>query len=198
MHPADPGPSAPPQPIHPHGGNAPNAWVQRWTHLIAPGGEVLDLACGHGRHMRHLAEHGFRPVGVDCNPEALAQAQAWGETCLADVENHPWPFPGRWFDAVVITHYLWRPLLPHILASLAPHGVLIHETFAQGNETVGRPSRPDFLLRHGELLQMCQGLHIVAYENGFIDHPARFVQRVVAVQTGPDPSPAQRYPLSLE
>ena len=195
---ATPGPPLPsPQP-HAPGGDAPSPWVQRWTHLISPGGEVLDLACGHGRHMRHLVEHGFRPVGVDRNPEALVHAQAWGETCLADVENHAWPFPGRWFDAVVITNYLWRPLLPQILASLAPHGVLIHETFAQGNETVGRPSRSDFLLRHGELLQMCQGLHIVAYENGFIDHPARFVQRVVAVQSGPDHPPTVRYPLSVE
>jgi SAM-dependent methyltransferase len=172
--------------------------VQRWTHLIASGGEVLDLACGHGRHMRHLTEHGFRPVGVDRNPEALAQAQAWGETCLADVENHAWPFPGRVFDAVIITNYLWRPLLPQILASLAPQGVLIHETFAQGNETVGRPSRPDFLLRHSELLQMCADLHIVAYENGFINTPDRFVQRVVAVQTGLDHKRTVRYPLSVE
>jgi SAM-dependent methyltransferase len=148
--------------------------------------------------MRHLAEHGFRPVGVDRDPQALAQAQTWGETCLADVENHAWPFPGRVFDAVVITHYLWRPLLPQILASLAPDGVLIHETFAQGNETVGRPSRPDFLLRHGELLEMCKGLHIVAYENGFVDTPARFVQRVVAVQMGPVHTHPVRHPLSVE
>ena len=197
MPPADtPGHESPP--AHPRVADAPNAWVQRWTHLIAPGGKVLDLACGHGRHMRHLAEHGFRPVGVDRDPQALAQAQTWGETCLADVENHAWPFPGRMFDAVVITHYLWRPLLPQILASLAPDGVLIHETFAQGNETVGRPSRPDFLLRHGELLQMCKDLHIVAYENGFIDTPARFVQRVVAVQSGPDHTHTVRYPLSVE
>jgi hypothetical protein len=84
------------------------------------------------------------------------------------------------------------------LASLVPHGVLIHETFAQGNETVGRPSRPDFLLRHGELLHMCADLHIVAYENGFINTPDRFVQRVVAVQTGPDHKRTVRYPLSVE
>jgi SAM-dependent methyltransferase len=187
-----------PPPAHPRVGDAPNAWVQRWTHLIAPGGEVLDLACGHGRHMRYLAEQGFRPVGVDRDPQALAQAQTWGETCLADVENLAWPFPGRMFDAVVITHYLWRPLQPTILASLAPDGVLIHETFAQGNETVGRPARPDFLLRHCELLEMCKGLHIVAYENGFVDAPARFVQRVVAVRTEPNQTRTAHYPLSVE
>ena len=45
---------------------------------------------------------------------------------------------------------------------------------------------------------MCANLHIVAYENGFIDAPARFVQRVVAVQNGPDHTGTVRYPLSVE
>jgi len=81
-----------------------------------------------------------------------------------------------------VTNYLWRPLMPQILASLAPEGVLIYETFAEGNQTVGKPSRPDFLLRHGELLTHCQGLRIVAYEEGFLDLPERFVQRIVAVK----------------
>jgi hypothetical protein len=58
---------------------------------------------------------------------------------------------------VVVTHYLWRPLLPAIMAAVAPGGVLIYETFAAGNETVGKPSRPDFLLRPGELLDACAG-----------------------------------------
>ena len=181
-----------------HASTTPSEWIQRWAHLVPAGQPVLDVACGAGRHLVAFAGRGHPVTGVDRDPQALAQAQTWGETCLADVENHAWPFPGRVFDAVVITHYLWRPLLPQILASLAPDGVLIHETFAQGNETVGRPSRPDFLLRHGELLQMCKDLHIVAYENGFIDTPARFVQRVVAVQSGPDHTHTVRYPLSVE
>ena len=183
---------------NPHADAPASPWVVHWSHLFAPGAEALDLACGHGRHMRYLAEKGFRPIGVDRDAAALAQAQQWGQTLLADVEHHAWPWPGRLFDAVVITHYLWRPLWPQILASLAPQGVLICETFAQGQETVGRPSRADFLLRHGELLQLCADLHIVAYENGFNPNPERFVQRVVAVRAAPgQPMPA-RYPLSLE
>jgi len=162
--------------------------VQRWAHLIAPQGSVLDVACGHGRHLQFLEGRGHRVTGVDRSVDAVAAAGAFGEAVLADIENAPWPLMNgaqpRLFDAVVVTNYLWRPLLPVIRQSLASDGVLIYETFAQGNETVGKPSRPDFLLQPGELLQVCEGLHIVAFEDGFLDQPERFVQRIVAIQRG--------------
>ena len=164
-----------------HGTEAPSGWVQRWAHLIQPNSQVLDVACGRGRHMRFLASLGHRLTGIDRDPEAIAFVASLGEAVQADIENGPWPLPNRTFDAVIVTNYLWRPLIPQILASLAPEGVLIYETFAAGNETVGKPSRPDFLLNLGELLTHCQGLRIVAYEDGFLDQPERFVQRIVAV-----------------
>jgi hypothetical protein len=89
----------------------------------------------------------------------------------------------------VVTNYLWRPLLPLLLQSLAPGGCLLYETFAAGNETVGRPARPDFLLQPGELLRVCADLQVVAYENGFLKGPDRFVQRIAAF-TPALPSPA--------
>jgi hypothetical protein len=100
----------------------------------------------------------------------------------ADLENQPWPLFGQQFAGMVVTNYLWRPLWQDLLACLRPSGVLIYETFAVGNETVGKPSNPDFLLRTGELLDLCQGLQTVAYENGFCERPDRFVQRIVAVK----------------
>ncbi|MGP1629630.1 MAG: SAM-dependent methyltransferase, partial [Giesbergeria sp.] len=92
----------------------------------------------------------------------------------------------RQFGTVVVTNYLWRALLPHIVQSIAPGGVLLYETFAQGNETVGRPASPDFLLVPGELLRACEGLQVVAYEDGFLDHPPRYVQRIAAVRLAGD------------
>lgn len=165
-----------------HGTEAPSAWVQRWAHLIQPNSQVLDVACGRGRHMRFLASLGHHLTGIDRDPEAIAVVSALGEAVNADIENASWPKAERTFDAVIVTNYLWRPLMPQILASLSSQGVLIYETFATGNETVGKPSRPDFLLKPGELLSLCQGLHIVAYEEGFLDSPERFVQRIVAVK----------------
>lgn len=178
-----------------HGTESPSAWVCRWTHLIAPGGIALDVACGAGRHLRWLRSQGMQVVGVDRSSEAIAACTGLGEMVCADIEDGPWPFAQRQFDAVVVTNYLWRPLLPTIVQSLAPAGVLIYETFAQGNETVGRPARPEFLLAPGELLQVCAGLRVVAYEEGFEEEPDRFVQRITAVRPQPDAQGPARHRL---
>lgn len=160
----------------------PSDWVTRWSRLIAKDENacVLDVACGPGRHMQWLSQAGHRVTGIDRSPEALASAGRFGEVIDADIESGPWPLPGRQFASVIVTNYLWRPIFPAILASLAPGGLLVYETFAVGNESVGRPARPEFLLKPGELLQLCAGLRVIAYEDGFLDAPARFVQRIVA------------------
>lgn len=180
----------------PHGGLQPSAWVQRWARLLPEAAAVLDVACGSGRHTRWLAQHGHRVTAVDRDAEAVAGLRGLAEVMVADIEEGPWPFAGRSFDAVLVTNYLWRPLLPTLVASVAPGGWLIYETFAAGNETVGRPSRPDFLLRPGELLQaVAPRLRVVAYEDGFLPEPDRFVQRIAAVhELSANRSPV-RYPL---
>ena len=154
----------------------------RWSALVAPGTTVLDIACGSGRHVRWFASRGCRVTGVDRDEAAVRPLQAIAEIVVADIEDGPWPLPGRRFGAVVVTNYCWRALLPTAVASVADGGVLIYETFAIGNETVGRPSNPDFLLRPGELLDAARGLRVVAYEDGFLTTPdERFVQRIAAV-----------------
>ncbi|MBI3369045.1 MAG: SAM-dependent methyltransferase, partial [Burkholderiales bacterium] len=117
------------------------------------------------------------------------------EVIVADIESGPWPLAGRRFDLVLATNYLWRPLWPALLAALAPGGLYLHETFAAGNETVGRPARPDFLLRPGELLAVCGELRILVYEDGFADEPARFIQRIAAVRPDPAAPAPVRWPL---
>ena len=182
-----------------HADLQPSPWVRRWTPLVADGAPVLDVACGRGRHMRWFAEHGHAVTGIDRDADALAVARAWGTVVQADIENGPWPLPGQRFGAVVVTNYLWRPLMPTLLDAVAPGGVLIYETFADGNQTVGKPSRPDFLLQPGELLRACAGpgWRVVAYEDGFLPSPERFVQRVAAVRLGGERTAdaPERYPL---
>ena len=175
----------------PHGMEPPSGWVQRWAHLLKPSSRVLDVACGHGRHMAFLKGLGHAVCGIDRNPEALRSAATHGRVVQADIENGPWPL-NETFDAVVVTNYLWRPLFAHMQQSLAPRGVLIYETFARGNEQVGKPSRPDFLLEPGELLQAFATLRVVAYEHGFLSAPDRYVQRLVAVN---DHDMVARWPL---
>ncbi len=182
--------------------DTPSPWLLRWSRQLTPGARVLDLACGSGRHLRPLAAQGFRLTCVDRDAQALAPLAGLAETLVADLEAGPWPLGERQFDLVLVTNYLWRPLLPQIVAAVAPGGWLIYETFADGQQSIGRPSRPDFLLQPGELLTACQGLRIVAYEDGFLDGtPAgpvnpRFVQRVAAVrEMAPSPGVFQRYRL---
>jgi SAM-dependent methyltransferase len=177
-----------------HGTEDVSSWVARWSHLLPANSRVLDVACGAGRHTLHFLQQKCSVVGIDIDVSAIEmianqlsdEEKSRCELIAADIENKPWPLPvqGRKFDAVVVTHYLWRPLLPTLLQSLDDGGVLLYETFAVGNETVGKPSRPDFLLKPGELLQACaqHGLRVIAYEDGFLEHPARFMQRVTAVR----------------
>ena len=170
----------------PHGpGLAPSAWVLRWAGELPAGARVLDLACGSGRHLLWLAARGLRVTGVDRDAAALEPLRAHAEIVVADLEDGPWPLPGRRFDAVVVTNYLWRALMPAVVGSVAEGGRLVYETFMRGHEALGRPSRPEFLLEPGELLRAVGPLDVVAYEAGRLDDPARLVQRVCAVRGGP-------------
>lgn len=141
---------------------------------------MLDLACGSGRHLRWLADRGARVTGVDRDAAAVEPLRARAEILVADIEAGPWPLEGREFDAVVVTNYLWRPLLPRICACVAPGGLLVYETFARGQELLGRPARAEFLLEPGELLRAAAGLHVLAYEDGLLPAPRRRVQRLCA------------------
>ena len=167
-----------------HASSAPSAWVTRWAGLIMPGGSVLDVACGAGRHSLWLAARGHPVVAVDRDPAipTWASAVSGVSWMIADLEAGTWPLEGRRFDAVVVTNYLHRPLFPSLLDSLSPGGLLVYETFAQGNERFGRPSNPDFLLQPGELLEHVRGrLRVLAYED-VEEGPPRpaMMQRIVA------------------
>jgi hypothetical protein len=145
--------------------------------------------------VRWFAQRGCRVTGIDRDASSARALDGIAEVVLADIEHDPWPLAARHFDAVVVTNYLWRDLLPRIVGSVAEGGVLLYETFAEGNETVGRPANPDFLLRPGELLDAVAGLRVVAFEDGFLSEPDRFVQRVVAVREVTPRRVPTRYPL---
>ncbi len=163
---------------------SPSAWLQRFA--PTPPGTALDVACGSGRNLRWLADAGWQVTGVDRDAAATAALQSLAKIVDADIENGPWPFPQQQFDLVVVCNYLWRPLLDDIRAAVKPGGWLIWETFADGQQTIGRPARPDFLLQRGELLRVCAGWRIVAYEDLFeAGVNPRFVQRVAAVRPSP-------------
>lgn len=163
---------------------SPSAWVTRWGSIVAPGGRVLDVASGKGRHARWFAARGHPVDAVDRDAAAIAQLVSVPgiHAVCADIEGGHWPFAAGSHAGVCVTNYLHRPLFPILLDTLAPGGVLIYETFARGNERYGRPSNPDFLLKPGELLDVVRGrLRVLAYEDIVVEEPHRgCVQRICA------------------
>ena len=154
--------------------------------LIAPEVAVLDVAAGGGRHSRFFAERGHRVTALDRDTSRLT-GHPGIDIVQADLEDgSPWPLPGRTFGAVVVTSYLHRPLFPALLDALAPGGVLLYETFMEGNERFGEPSRPAFLLKDGELLDLARGrLSVTAYEARMISEPKMaMAQRIAARRPG--------------
>lgn len=145
---------------------------------------MLDVACGSGRHARLFAELGCIVTAVDRDP-ALAAAfeNSSVEFIAADLENETWPLGDARFDVIVVTHYLHRPLFPQLRAALDQRGLLIYETFSDGNAAFGRPSNPDFLLNPRELLdEFGNGMHVIAFEEGFTAHPKPAMVQRIAVR----------------
>lgn len=169
-----------------HGLSEPSPWVREWAHLVAAGGAVLDVASGAGRHARFFASRGHPVTAIDRDPAALdlLRDAPLVTPLVADLEGAAWPLPAdAKFAAVVVTNYLHRPLFESLLQALAPGGVLVYETFAQGNESVGKPSNPAFLLAPGELLERVRGrLRVVAFQDGYLAQPRpAYVQRICAI-----------------
>lgn len=176
------------------GSGDPSRWVVRFAALIPPGGAVLDVACGSGRHARYLLGRSHPVAALDRDISGLTalKSEPGLEAIEADLEDgSPWPLAGRQFAGVVVTDYLYRPLFPALVAAVAAGGVLIYETFAVGNERFGRPSNPAFLLRPGELLEAVRGaLRVVAYEDGAVETPRQAaIQRICAVRQAPEAGP---------
>jgi SAM-dependent methyltransferase len=171
--------------------------------LIPREGQVLDVACGVGRHAFALIEAGYSVYGVDINPQAILtlenrlaiprmdglqtnQRQNTFEVLDLELAVFPSQLQREQFSGVIITNYLYRPFLVNWLQLLQDQGVFIYETFADGNAQFGKPSNPDFLLRENELLDLVlnqEDFSVVAFEQGRVELPKpAIVQRICAVK----------------
>lgn len=163
---------------------APSPWIERFAGTVPAGAAVADIACGSGRHGRLFMARGHPVLFADRDTAGVADlADRPGVEILeADFESGAWPLTDRQFGGVIVANYLWRPILPRLIALVAPGGVLLYETFAMGNEAYGRPRNPDFLLKPGELLEAVRGaLEVIAYEQRTVHRPRpAVVQRISA------------------
>ena len=127
--------------------------------------QLVDLACGSGRHIKAILDRGYKETlqitAVDLDHQSLETLLSSAgysaditPICL-DLEGEGLDLgaalSGQLFDLVLVTNYLHRPLLGQIFGLVRPGGMLLYETFGQGNAVFGQPSNPDFLLQEGEL-----------------------------------------------
>lgn len=171
--------------------STPEQTIVEWAQHLPANATVLDVAAGGGRHALWLAKRGHRVTAIDRDTASLreatqeAQLSADVRIVQADLESAPWPLRGERFDAVVVVNYLWRDLMPTLFASVATGGHLLYETFAVGNERLGRPRNPDFLLRAGELRDATpDGFDVLEFAHGEVgDPPSAVRQRLLAQRT---------------
>lgn len=185
-----------------HGPRNPSPWVMRFLGGAKVGGDILDVACGAGRHLRLALDEGYRVTGIDKDLTCVEELGARRDVSLieADLEaGRPFPLRDMRYDGVIVTNYLWRDILDDIIGCVADDGILIFETFAAGHERHGKPSYPDFLLKNNELLEaVLPRLVVVAYEHGRrqSDHP-KIVQRIAACGPGHRWAGKEHIPLNV-
>ncbi len=158
-----------------HDSQIASRWMIRHAALVRAGSTLLDVACGHGRHARFFASRGVLVTAVD-RSEATSASLRDVENVLVEcrdlegAERSPsaWPYAPESFDALLVCDYLWRPTFERMLSTIKPGGLLLYETFMDGNERFGKPSRPDFLLRPYELIDRLRvaKFDVIAYEAG--------------------------------
>ena len=180
--------------VNPHGHGRASDWIERYLSGVPAGGVVLDLACGAGRHLRRALALGHPVVGLDRDVSGLADLTGRDAVEIVghDLEAEgglELPFGDRRFAAVIVTNYLFRPLLPRLRRLVADDGLLIYETFARGQERFGKPSNPAFMLAPNELLapELLGDLVVVGFEQGelpaelTVTRAPKIVQRLAAV-----------------
>lgn len=158
------------------------------------GNGVLDLACGTGRNGLFLVSHNVPVLFADNNeahlqsilPELESARQSakksayWLIDFEAQVSKGRNPLIGKSFDAVIVFNYLHRQLFPFIREAIRPGGLIFYETFTVDQRRFGRPSNPDFLLRHDELRQEFAGWEFLESFEGDVSNPERAIARLIA------------------
>ena len=173
-------------PRDPSAGLGPSSWLVENADLLPRSGQVLDLACGRGRHALLLAGAGFPVHAVDADEETIRALQATAARLgmelraeVLDLEVAGVELPPRAYDAILGFHYLHRPLFPLLVRALRPGGVMLYETFTSDQaERAEGPSNPDFLLQPGELERLVQPLEVLRRREG--EFHGRMISAVAA------------------
>jgi tellurite methyltransferase len=149
-------------------------------------GPILDLACGTGENGLFLASLGLPVILADQSRRALAVARSSAQERRldaqfweVDLEAGRNPLQEEHYRAILVFHYLYRPLVPYIRKGIREGGILIYETFTSEQPKYGHPHNPDYLLRPGELADWFQDWEIIHYFEGLLEDPRRAIAQIV-------------------
>jgi len=98
--------------------------------MVAPESRVLDLGCGDGELLLHLAKvRGCRGVGVDADPDSVVAAISRGVSVVElDIDTELGEFADNSFDTVVLSQTLQATRRPDWIVRemmrIAPTGVV--------------------------------------------------------------------------
>lgn len=166
--------------------DGPAGWLLDNVDLLRPGMRVLDVAAGRGRHALLLAGAGCAVTAIDRDAARMTRLAAMAarlglsvETEVRDLETGDVDLGDGRFDAVVVVHYLHRPLMPALVRAVAPGGALLYETFTTAQAARGKPTSPAHLLEPGELPLLVAPLDVIRQREGDVD--GRLVASVAAV-----------------
>ncbi|MCG8428179.1 MAG: methyltransferase domain-containing protein [Chromatiales bacterium] len=164
-------------------GSAAEVLVEN-RHLLPKQGEALDLACGRGANALLLAEAGLSVTAWDISDVAITRLRAAAEAERLDIRAQvrdlalqP-PEPNS-FDLIVVSYYLDRALMPHLVEALREGGLLFYQTFNQSRLTGLGPGNPAFRLKENELLTTFSSLQTRFYrDNGSLGDTSAGVRDV--------------------
>ena len=150
----------------------PSSWIVEQIRNLQPLKQLqaLDFASGEGRHCINLANSNIIMTAIDKDNKKLEQYKNLDNihTINFDLEtNEKWPLKKNYYDVILVVNYLYRPKIKYLTHLLKEGGYLFYETFAVGNEKYGRPSNPDYLLKHNELIDLFKSkFEIMSYFHG--------------------------------
>ncbi len=167
----------------------PNPLLMTFSHVLEDQsleGPVLDLACGRGENGLFLAGLNLPVILADRSAEALeaARRSAEGrglkvEFWEVDLETGRNPLEEEYYRAVLVFHYLYRPLIPCLRKGIRKGGIVIYETFTSEQPKYGQPHNPEYLLQPGELADWFPDWQIIHYFEGLLEDPRRAVAQIV-------------------
>ncbi len=155
--------------------------LRQFRHHLGSG-TALDVACGLGQNSVWLARQGYRVLGVDVSPVALADARRLmqkaeldGKVLFAQVDLDEWrPAPDS-VDLLCVLRFLDRGLIPYLQLAVRPGGLAIYSTRHVGLLQRRPEANREYLLNPAELPELFAAWRVLEHSEG--PEEARMIAR---------------------